>query len=149
MTDAVPVPLLQRRGVRQFVKFCIIGFSSMIIDVGLAKYLTYTLHQHWILAQVTSFSLAVTNGFLWNSMWTFRGMGSGKRHEMYMKFVLVNVVGLIMNLAIMKGCFLIVTGKLIGQGNPDPLHWNIAKAIAIVVVASWNFFANKKWTFAD
>jgi putative flippase GtrA len=145
----MPVPLLHRRGVRQFVKFCIIGFSSMIIDVGIAKYLTYSVHLNWIVAQVISFSLAVTNGFIWNSAWTFRGLGSGSRRSMYGKFVLVNVVGLILNLGIMKGCFLVFTGRLINQGTPDPFHWNIAKGLAIIVVAMWNFLANKKWTFAD
>lgn len=138
---------MQRRGVRQFIKFCMIGFTSMIIDVGIARYLTYTLNWHWILAQTLSFSVAVSNGFLWNSLWTFRGMGSGRRHEQYVKFVAVNVVGLLLNIAIMKFVFLLFTGRLIHQGNPDPMHWNIAKGVAIVIVSCWNFLANKKWTF--
>ncbi len=139
--------LMQRQGVRQFVKFCIIGFSSMIIDVGLAQYLTFTVGWHWIPAQVLSFSIAVTNGFIWNSLWTFRDLGSGKRHEMYLKFVAVNIIGLLLNVFIMKFTFFVVTGRLISQGNPDKFHWLIGKGIAIVVVSVWNFLANKYWTF--
>jgi putative flippase GtrA len=147
MIQVSEVPLLQRPGIQQFLKFCIIGFSSMLIDVGVAKKLTYGLHWHWIIAQAISFSFAVTNGFIWNSMWTFRGLGAGKKHEQYAKFVMVNIVGLVLNVLIMKLVFLVFTGELIHQGNPDEAHWNVAKAVAIVLVALWNFFANKHWTF--
>lgn len=147
MLEVGAKPLLQRQGVQQFAKFCIIGFSSMLIDVLIAKKLTYGLHFHWVLAQAISFSLAVTNGFIWNSLWTFRGLGSGKRHEQYLKFVAVNIVGLLLNVLIMKIVFFTFTGQVINQGNPDEAHWNIAKGLAVVIVALWNFFANKHWTF--
>lgn len=147
MIEVNSLPLWQRPGIRQFIKFCLIGFSSMIIDVGLAKYLTYQVGLHWIIAQTISFAFAVTNGFIWNSLWTFRGMGSGKRHEQYGKFVAVNIVGLGLNLFIMKSVFFFFTGHIIHQGNPDPAHWNIAKGTAVVLVSMWNFFANKHWTF--
>ena len=74
-------------------------------------------------------------------------MGSGKKHEQYVKFVTVNLIGLALNLAIMKTVFLIFTGRLINQGNPDKLHWAFATGIAILLVAVWNFLANRKWTF--
>jgi putative flippase GtrA len=147
MIEVAERGLIHKPAVRQFVKFCIIGFTSMIIDVAIAKFLTYRMSWHWILAQTVSFSFAVTNGFIWNSLWTFRGLGSGARHEQYLKFVLVNIAGLCLNVAIMKTIFFFFTGRIIGQGNPDEMHWNIAKGAAILVVAMWNFFANKHWTF--
>jgi putative flippase GtrA len=142
-------PILERRGVRQFVKFCIIGFSSMILDVGIAKFLTYGVHWHWIAAQILSFAVAVTNGFTWNSLWTFKGLNSSRKRVQYVKFVIVNIIGLALNLGIMKGMFLILTGQVIMPANPSETHWNIAKAAAIVIVAFWNFFANKYWTFSE
>jgi putative flippase GtrA len=146
MAQATRAGLAQSPGVQQFVKFCIIGFSSMIIDVSIAKYLTYQIHWYWIWAQTLSFAVAVTNGYTWNSLWTFKG-ATGKKHEQYMKFVAVNVVGLLLNISIMKLMFLLFTGHLFHQGNPEPMQWNIAKGVAIVIVSAWNFFANKKWTF--
>ena len=150
MIQATASPLntiMQRRGVRQFVKFCLIGFTSMVIDVGIAWFLTYHLGWHWILSQVISFSIAVTNGFIWNSLWTFRGLNSSRKRVQYAKFVAVNVVGLALNLAIMKSIFFLFTGNIINPSNPDEGHWKIAKAAAVAVVAFWNFFANKYWTF--
>ncbi|HZO90998.1 MAG TPA: GtrA family protein [Chthonomonadaceae bacterium] len=140
--------MVRHPSLRQFIKFCMIGCTSMVIDVGIAKYLTYSMHWNWILAQTLSFSIAVTNGFVWNSLWTFRGMGSGSRHQQYMKFVAINIVGLVLNIAIMKSVFFMFTGHIIHQGNPPSWQWNIAKGLAIVIVSSWNFLANKKWTFS-
>jgi len=141
--------LLGRRVFRQFAKFCVVGVTSMALDVGIAYYLTYYVHLHWVTAQVISFTIAVTNGFFWNSRWTFRGQNSDARHKQYVKFVLVNIIGLCLNVAVMKLFFLVLTGRLIGQGTPDPTHWKIAKAIAVVLVSLWNFTANKLYTFRD
>lgn len=135
------------QGVGQFVKFCIIGLSSAVIDFGILNVLTQRYGIHWVLAGTVSFAFAVTNGFIWNSLWTFRGMGSGKRHEQYVKFVAVNIVGYVLNILIMKGILMMLSGEMMHQGAQKPLHLNIAKAIAVVFVSTWNFFANKRWTF--
>jgi putative flippase GtrA len=147
MIEVATVGVMQRPAVRQFLKFCIIGFSSMIIDVGISWYLTYHLQMLWFVAKTISFALAVTNGYTWNSMWTFRGMGAGPRHEQYVKFVAINIVGLVLNIGIMKSIFFLFTGHLIHHGSPDKTQFAIATAVAVVCVAVWNFVMNKKWTF--
>jgi putative flippase GtrA len=139
--------MLRRPAVRQFIKFVIIGFSSAIIDVGVNKLLMHRFDTPWLIAAIIGFALGVTNGFVWNSRWTFRGLGSGRQHELYAKFVAVNIVGLILNLCIMELVFIAVTGAVSHRTNPPHSLWNIAKAIAIVLVALWNFTANKLWTF--
>ncbi len=144
---AQPGSIAAHPTVRQFVKFCIIGFSSMIIDVGIWKVMMNRYGWHWVSAQTLSFAVAVTNGFIWNSYWTFRGLGSGKRHELYARFVGLNVIGYLLNIAIMKAILVALTGQVIHDGKHENTHLNIAKAFAILCVAFWNFFSNKKWTF--
>ncbi|MCC6729854.1 MAG: GtrA family protein [Chthonomonadales bacterium] len=148
LRDVTRTGLLGRPVLRQFVKFCLIGVTSMVIDVSLAWLFTYRIGWHWALAQTLSFSVAVSNGYVWNSLWTFRGLGTRRRHEQYLMFVAVNIVGLALNLTIMKSVFFCFTGRIINQGNPDPAHWWVAKALAIVLVSLWNFLANRHWTFA-
>jgi putative flippase GtrA len=139
---------MQRQGVRQFVTFCIIGFTRTLIDFVISYLLIYhTLHLYPLLAKTISFLVSVTNGYIWNSRWTFRGMGSGPRHEMYVKFVLVNIVGLALNLTIFKLVLTIFTGRFFNQGVPDKLHFLLATGTAVIFVSLWNFFANKTWTF--
>ena len=147
MAQATQVGLAQRPGVQQFIKFCIIGFSSTLIDVCISYTLIYKFNLNATLAKSISFLFSVSNGFFWNSRWTFRGMGSGRRHEMYTKFVAVNLVGLGLNLFLFKSVLFLFTGRFFSQGKPDRPHFALATLVAIVFVSTWNFLANKKWTF--
>ncbi len=149
MTQTAAVGLFQREGLRQFIKFCVIGLSGLIIDAGISGVLTYKLHWVWFVAKTVSFLIAVTNGYIWNSLWTFRGQGGGRSHAQYARFVAVSIVGYLLNLAIMKTVFLAFTGQLIHHGEPDFMHWCLATGIAAVIVSGWNFLANRKWTFSD
>ena len=131
----------------QFVKFCLIGASSTVLDVVISRLLMDKFGMHWLAANTLSFAVAVTNGYLWNSLWTFRGMGSTRRHTQYLKFVAVNVVGYGLNTLIMTLMILLLAGHV--NGNPPRPAWAVAKATAILLVAIWNFLANKRWTFAE
>ena len=152
MSQAFPAGLAQRPAVRQFIKFCVIGLSSTIIDLVISSFLIYRFNfPGWnnnpTLSKSISFLFGVTNGFFWNSRWTFQGMGSGKRHEMYVKFVMVNIVGFCLNIFLFKSVLFLFTGIFIGQKKPDGLHFLIATLVATAFVAFWNFCANKLWTF--
>jgi putative flippase GtrA len=131
----------------QFVKFCTIGASSAVLDIGISRLLIEKCGLIWPVANTLSFVVAVSNGYLWNSLWTFRGMGATRRHLQYLKFVAVNVVGFGLNLLIMGMVIFVLTGRV--AGNPPRLDWALAKGSAIVLVAVWNFLANKRWTFAE
>jgi putative flippase GtrA len=146
MAQSIASDFIRRPGLQQFIKFCIIGATSTVIDVGI---FTLLFNHNWnpILARCISVAFGVTNGFIWNSLWTFRGMGTGRRHEQFVKFAAVNVVGLGLNITIMQSIFYLFTGHFIRTGETDKLHTNIGLAIAIVIVSCWNFLANKKWTF--
>ena len=159
----------QRQGVRQFVKFCIVGASSTAISGGIFTWLVYFVHLDQILhvwltgraiaegvpnpylplamqlAALVGFLFAVTNGFIWNSRWTFRQNDPARRKIQYIKFVLVNAVGLVLNQVI-----LFVVHRMLMAGRPatekglEPL---VAFAAATAIVVFWNFLANKYWTF--
>ena len=138
--------LLQRKGARQFVKFCIVGASSFSIDFGISFILTIGLHVWWVLAKTISFSLAVTNGFFWNQRWTFKAKGHRRSRDQYAMFFTVNIVGYLLNLSIMKTVFFLATGTWRGQHPTVPMFVT-ATVVATAFVTFWNFFANKHWTF--
>jgi putative flippase GtrA len=152
MVEAETVSLLHKRGVRQFIKFCIVGASSFAIDAGISTLLAVHLGIWWVAARTFSFILAVTNGFFWNQRWTFRAVGHRRQHEQYTMFFMVNIVGLVLNLTIMKLVFRLMTG---GWHRPilttphGKLTWYAALLSATVIVVFWNFFANKLWTFKN
>src|SRR5438132_310682 len=120
MIRAENVPVHERPDVRQFVKFCIVGATSFTIDAGLSGILIFKFHLWWVLAKTISFTLAVTNGFFWNRRWTFDAVGHRRQREQYAMFLGVNVVGYVLNIAIMKSVFWAATGQLRGQHPTKP-----------------------------
>ena len=155
---------VSRPGPRQFVKFCIVGATSTVIDFSLLNLLYYYVGLPLAVAATCSFLFAVTNGFYWNRRWTFRA-GDGDARKQYPKFLATNVVGWLLNITIMTLALviashlglttlkrptdeivsLIVTGQ--GKDAFSPLAVNAAKACATVCVTAWNFTAAKLWTF--
>ena len=141
--------LAQKTAVRQFVKFCIVGFSSLLVDFIISYSLTFYAGFNPTLAKSISFLFSVSNGFYWNSKWTFRGMGSGARHKMYVQFVTVNIVGFCLNILLFKSVLFLFVGRFIGQGRPEKYQFIIATLCAAGCTAFWNFLANRKWTFSE
>lgn len=141
----------QRKGLRQLIKFCIVGASSTIIDKGtLWILLTRIMPQApWWMSMTISFCFGVTNGFFWNRRWTFEAHShkNSKMHAQYSKFFLTNIVGYMLNIGITKLFLVLFTRQVVHVVNPDPLHVLIASMCAIPFVVLWNFTAAKYWTF--
>ena len=159
--------LTQRRGVRQFIKFGIVGASSSVINFGLSNLFHYKLDWPLVPALTVAFFLSVLNGFFWNRHWTFKEARGKPAHTQSLQFLVVNIVGWILNTSIVvlivahfkshgNGLFgnpaefqRIVTAMVTNTGKHEygPLLFNGALLIATGVVVFWNFFANRKWTF--
>jgi putative flippase GtrA len=156
--------LLQRPGVRQLIKFCLVGLSSFIIDAGLLSLLHYGAGMSVAMAGTLSFLCAVTNGYIWNSRWTFQDSQRDTKKQ-YPKFLATNVVGWGLNLTIMTLAIILAirlgvmhsvrsTGEILqtiakGQGKSEfsPVVLIGAKVVATVIVVAWNFTAARLWTF--
>jgi putative flippase GtrA len=142
--------LQSKPALLQLIKFCIVGTSSTVIDKGVFWILLNALPLlPWWICSVISFCFGVTNGFLWNRFWTFRAKGEGhsSARRQYAKFVISNIIGLILNLTFTKIFLVIFTGQVWHSANPDPKQTMIASLCAIPFVVIWNFTAAKFWTF--
>lgn len=127
--------IIERRGVRQFVKFGLVGVSSTAIDWGIFYVLYLVFGIYYLAAKMISFSVSVVNSFVWNRRWTFRSNDPRRLHE-FLKFLVVSVVGLSANTLIM---YIAV----------DEYHFRkiFGLMVATLVVTLWNFTANKFYTF--
>ena len=154
-----------RPGPRQFLKFCIVGVSSTIIDFTIFN-LLLRLGLSPAAALTCSFLVSVSNGYYWNSRWTFRAT-RGDARKQYPKFVATNVVGWFLNLSIATLALMIAahlhlthvhhapaeTMRIVAFGTQPGeigftvLALNAAKAVATCFVLAWNFTASKLWTF--
>lgn len=134
--------------MRQLIKFCLVGASSTVISISIQWMLlhAFPLAPWWLLVSI-AFCFGVTNGFIWNRLWTFRARDLGSPKQQYPKFVLTNIIGLGLNLLITKGFLTLFTGQLVHAQNPDPKQVTLASLCAIPIVVIWNFCAARFWTF--
>jgi putative flippase GtrA len=119
----------------QLAKFCVVGASGYVINLGMYIALLKWAGLHYLGAAFFSFLVAVSNNYWWNRHWTFRGQ---RGHFGYqgMRFVVVSAVALAANLALLRILVALGVGKVLAQ------------AIAIVAVTPLNFVGNKLWSFA-
>ena len=128
----------ERRGVRQFVKFGIVGASGFIVNLVLFTLLQRVVPDHTAPLQynaiysVSFLAGGVSNYFL-NRIWTFRSTGHAGREGA--QFLTVSVLALIVGLIISA-----LVSPYLGHGHKT---WFLATLSGIVV----NFFVNKYWTF--
>jgi len=121
--------------IKQFVKFCLVGFTNVFIDFSVYIVLTRFFDVQYLLANIFSFIVAVSWSFILNRTWTFRNT-ENKVRQQYFKFFAVSLAGLLLNTLILY--------TLVDFYNFYDL---LAKGMAVVLVTFWNFSVNRFWTF--
>lgn len=158
--------------IKQFLKFCLVGASSTIIDMGLNYLLMFVIPVNgvplgtalgqWMSAQwpalygqverasdpafpvlqIPSTCVAILNGFYWNRQWTFKVKDPTEKSSQLRKYFVVVLLGLAL------GTVLSTTLNHLIPGHPKR-SWAIAKAVATLVVAFWNFAGSRYYVFRD
>ena len=137
------------RVVYQFAKFFLVGGLNTLIDfevlnilmrqTGIAK------GEFIILFNAISFTIAITNSYLWNRFWTFkeardvqvRKESVGKE---FVQFLIVSLIGMGLNSGIVYATATYMK-PLFGLGQV--LWTNFAKALATGASLIWNFIGYK------
>jgi putative flippase GtrA len=128
----------QRRGVRQFVKFGIVGASGFLVNLVIFTLLQRAVPNHreagpyYAIYSIAFLAGGVSNYFL-NRSWTFRSTGHAGKEAV--QFLSVSVLALIVGLIVSA-----LVAPALGHGHKT---WFVATLSGIVV----NFFVNKYWTF--
>src|SRR4028118_89955 len=130
--------------IARFFRFGLVGFSGVFVDLGIF-YVLRSQDVGLTSSAAISGELAIINNFLWNDFWTFSDISShqpGKRQRLkrLMKFNIVCLVGLVLNVLIVNFFF-----------NFLGINEYVAKLIAIAAVTVWNFWLNLKlsWRVTD
>lgn len=119
----------------KFIKFCVVGFSGLIIDFTITFILKEKLKVQQYIANASGFIVAATANYYLNRIWTFRSHNPEITIE-FSLFLIIAIIGLLINTFILW----ILVSKL---------KWNfyLSKLFAIGVVTLWNFTANFLYTF--
>jgi putative flippase GtrA len=126
--------LRRRHNWEQLAKFCVVGASGYIVNLGVYALLLDWADLHYRLAATGSFLVAVTNNYTWNRLWTFRHQ-RGHMGYQGLRFLVVSVVVYGANLVLLTVFVEAGLGKIVSQ------------AIAVVLVTPLNFLGNKLWSF--
>ncbi len=129
--------------VERFLKFSIVGAVGTLIDFALLNFGILVLGLPMWLANAISFSVAVTNNFTWDRLWTYPESREKPFKDLLGQFLVVSIGGLIINETIFLSLAHFVFAPWGTWG------YNLSKVIATGVVLFWNFGVNRLWTFKD
>jgi dolichol-phosphate mannosyltransferase len=119
----------------QLAKFGVVGGSGYVINLIVFAFLASNLGVYHAAAAVGAFVVALGNNFFWNRHWTF-GPGEGLAHRQAIRFTVVSVGSLVINLIVLE--------ILVESASMNEIA---AQAIAVAVAMPFNFLGNKLWTF--
>jgi len=126
----------------RFIKFALVGTLGAVIDFSILNLMHKVLGCSLLVSNSLSFTCAVLSNFTWNRLWTFPESRERPIRTQLPQFALVNLIGLGINnlvLVNLAACF--------SHFIPDPFDYNLAKAVAIIIVLFWNFGINRIWTY--
>lgn len=154
--QSLPISEANRREVKRFVKFAMVGAAGMVTHLTLANIFNFGLHFPDALANAIGFITAVFQNYFLNYRWTFgdrRYTTTKSRWLQVSQFALVSFIGLGIN-AIVREIVSYVMHPiwLSVLDNPviaEVINYNFSIAVAIGVVLFWNFAINRLWTFRN
>lgn len=134
----------QRKSVRQFAKFAIVGAINTLVDwvvyYSIKLFLGgffpgVNLQSIKQIAKALGFIISATSSYFMNRKWTFRSQDKGVLIQAG-KFTIVAVIGLLIN----SSAFYLVTA-----------HFNYRDIFGLIIAGAvatfWNFLINRAWTF--
>jgi dolichol-phosphate mannosyltransferase len=135
---------------RRLGLFLLVGLSGVVVDMAVLYLLHHDLGLALTRSKIVAGEVAIINNFLWNDRWTFgdvsrRQQGNRQKLRRFIKFNLVCLMGLVLNVIILNTLYNLLMLKNVPNGA------YLANFIAIACVTLWNFWINVKlsWRVTD
>jgi putative flippase GtrA len=119
-------------------KFALVGLSGVVVNMAIYMSVI-AVHDNYLIAAGCSFGAAVTNNFIWNVLWTFKGRAVNRSVvRKYVNFFVISTLNLGVNLLILQ--FLVESLHV---------HQIMAQFVAIAMASGLNFSLNYWITFGE
>lgn len=127
--------LLRRFLENQFIRFGMVGGSGLVVDLAALAFFWQVVGLDPLIARILSIWLAMTNNWFWNRVFTFRSQGRPLGE--YLRFVLVNSVGAVINYSTYGALIILLEG----------FSTYLAVILATLVSMVFNFVLSKIYAF--
>ena len=127
------------RETERFIKYCLVGLSGVIVNMGLLALLTEGLNLFYAVSAAIAIEASILNNFTWNELWTFRDRRNPVLASVVsraLKFNLISLIGLGINMGI-----LLLLTEVAG------LYYIFSELFGIIAATIFNFAFNKWWTW--
>lgn len=123
--------------IEQFLKFGVVGTIAFLIDYGVLMLLSQAFGMDPVLSASISFVVSVIFNYVASMRFVFTRRDDLRRRREFIIFVVLSVVGLVINEIIMAAGVAVL--------GDSALMVTITKLVATAIVMVWNFFSRKKW----
>jgi dolichol-phosphate mannosyltransferase len=131
---------MKRKGeILRFLKFCLVGSSGILVNMGLLWLLTEFTGLFYLLSAVISIETSIISNFTLNDFLTFRDRRTrGGRHflKRLMKFNAISLASLALNLT-----------ALWFLTSVAGIYYLISNLCGIAIALMWNYLVNFWWTW--
>jgi putative flippase GtrA len=128
--------------VHEVAKFGVVGLIGFVVQLGVQNALHSGAGVGAITSVIIAYIVATVVTFIGNRHWAFKHRkGKGLKHETIV-FVLLNVVGIVIQVGIVDIAYY-------GMGYKDGLSYNIATVIGIGLATLFRLYAYRKFVFSD
>ena len=122
---------------RQTFKYYLVGACGVLVNLGLLYFLTDIIGAWYVFSQAVAAGVSMTTNFTLHKFLTYRKeIKEAKTLERYIKFITISLLGM--------GILLGLTYVLVENFAMYYMH---AAMLSIAIAGSFNYFANRKWTF--
>lgn len=118
----------------QFMKFCFVGVSNVIISLGI-YYILVIMGVNYLFSSICGYLLSSLSGYILNRLWVFKGIKATIKGSI-VKYYVVYCSSLILNLAAMY-----MWVDIFGISE------KIAPILTLFITVPYNFVFSKLWTF--
>lgn len=119
----------------RFIKFNIVGLTGVFVNQGLLIFLT-NLGLYYLYSGVIAVEVSIISNFLLNDLWTFRDRRSGHVLKRLVKFNILMLIGLAINLII-----------LYALTDLASLHYTISNLFGIGVASVARYVMSSRWAW--
>lgn len=118
--------------IKQICRFLVVGGLAFLLDYGALWVLVDLLTVNYLVASALSFAVSVIFNYILSSLWVFECSSQGNKVSEFVVFVVLSIIGLLLNLAIMW-----LAVDILG------IHYMIAKIGSTGIVMVYNFISRK------